>query len=153
MKEEAVTYFFRLPVNTEQQAGQEQEAEDDEVARAARRALPANDPNKVTGVGATPAKVAFGGGGTSRTSAAAASDDGPGSDGEEADTGSAAAFLADAMVDTPSTPDEARLQYSSPDSGGAAGGTTSDPYADQDVGRNDPCPCGSGQKYKKCHGG
>ncbi|MBK8980293.1 MAG: YchJ family protein [Planctomycetes bacterium] len=21
------------------------------------------------------------------------------------------------------------------------------------VGRNDPCPCGSGRKYKKCHGG
>lgn len=21
-----------------------------------------------------------------------------------------------------------------------------------DVGRNDPCPCGSGKKYKKCHG-
>jgi preprotein translocase subunit SecA len=20
------------------------------------------------------------------------------------------------------------------------------------VGRNDPCPCGSGKKYKKCHG-
>jgi uncharacterized protein YecA (UPF0149 family) len=20
------------------------------------------------------------------------------------------------------------------------------------VGRNDPCPCGSGAKYKKCHG-
>jgi hypothetical protein len=20
------------------------------------------------------------------------------------------------------------------------------------VGRNDPCPCGSGRKYKKCHG-
>ncbi|MDZ4179951.1 MAG: preprotein translocase subunit SecA [Coriobacteriia bacterium] len=26
----------------------------------------------------------------------------------------------------------------------------SDPYAD--VGRNDPCPCGSGKKFKKCHG-
>lgn len=26
----------------------------------------------------------------------------------------------------------------------------SDPFAD--VGRNDPCPCGSGKKYKKCHG-
>ncbi len=25
-----------------------------------------------------------------------------------------------------------------------------DPYAD--AGRNDPCPCGSGKKYKKCHG-
>jgi preprotein translocase subunit SecA len=23
---------------------------------------------------------------------------------------------------------------------------------DADVGRNDPCPCGSGKKYKKCHG-
>jgi len=22
----------------------------------------------------------------------------------------------------------------------------------RDVGRNDPCPCGSGQKFKKCHG-
>lgn len=24
--------------------------------------------------------------------------------------------------------------------------------ASDDVGRNDPCPCGSGKKYKKCHG-
>jgi len=24
--------------------------------------------------------------------------------------------------------------------------------SDKDVGRNDPCPCGSGKKYKKCHG-
>ena len=24
--------------------------------------------------------------------------------------------------------------------------------ADEKVGRNDPCPCGSGKKYKKCHG-
>jgi preprotein translocase subunit SecA len=23
---------------------------------------------------------------------------------------------------------------------------------DAKVGRNDPCPCGSGKKYKKCHG-
>ncbi|MEE9100227.1 MULTISPECIES: SEC-C metal-binding domain-containing protein [Pseudomonas] len=22
----------------------------------------------------------------------------------------------------------------------------------KDVGRNDPCPCGSGNKFKKCHG-
>jgi preprotein translocase subunit SecA len=25
-----------------------------------------------------------------------------------------------------------------------------DPYAN--VGRNDPCPCGSGKKFKRCHG-
>jgi preprotein translocase subunit SecA len=24
--------------------------------------------------------------------------------------------------------------------------------ANGEVGRNDPCPCGSGKKYKKCHG-
>jgi preprotein translocase subunit SecA len=23
--------------------------------------------------------------------------------------------------------------------------------SDDKVGRNDPCPCGSGKKYKKCH--
>jgi len=23
----------------------------------------------------------------------------------------------------------------------------------KEAGRNDPCPCGSGKKYKKCHGG
>ncbi|MGQ0658820.1 MAG: SEC-C metal-binding domain-containing protein [Chromatiales bacterium] len=24
--------------------------------------------------------------------------------------------------------------------------------AHRNVGRNDPCPCGSGRKFKKCHG-
>ena len=26
------------------------------------------------------------------------------------------------------------------------------PWVGQKIGRNDPCPCGSGLKYKKCHG-
>jgi preprotein translocase subunit SecA len=37
----------------------------------------------------------------------------------------------------------------------AGGDSTSGPKtvsAGQKVGRNDPCPCGSGKKYKKCHG-
>ncbi|MDA0330147.1 MAG: SEC-C metal-binding domain-containing protein [Gemmatimonadetes bacterium] len=25
-------------------------------------------------------------------------------------------------------------------------------HAENEPGRNDPCPCGSGKKYKKCHG-
>ncbi len=29
---------------------------------------------------------------------------------------------------------------------------SNDPYKDRNIGRNDPCPCGSGKKYKKCHG-
>jgi preprotein translocase subunit SecA len=32
---------------------------------------------------------------------------------------------------------------------GAAG---SDPFAGQGISRNAPCPCGSGEKYKHCHG-
>ncbi|MEE9199185.1 MAG: preprotein translocase subunit SecA [Dehalococcoidia bacterium] len=42
--------------------------------------------------------------------------------------------------------------------GAAAGGGASQgkgggaPVAVRKVGRNDPCPCGSGKKYKKCHG-
>ncbi|MBS1962026.1 MAG: preprotein translocase subunit SecA [Bdellovibrionales bacterium] len=37
--------------------------------------------------------------------------------------------------------------------GGPAGGGSSGYVGDVDkVGRNDPCPCGSGKKYKKCHG-
>ncbi|NJN77681.1 MAG: hypothetical protein HC803_04585 [Saprospiraceae bacterium] len=25
-------------------------------------------------------------------------------------------------------------------------------YKNNKIGRNEPCPCGSGKKYKKCHG-
>ena len=30
--------------------------------------------------------------------------------------------------------------------------TSGDPYAGMNLSRNAPCPCGSGQKYKHCHG-
>jgi preprotein translocase subunit SecA len=69
--------------------------------------------------------------------------------------------------DVPSAMQDARAQaarqrQASIQSQGAAGGQPApvktstivkdkdDPFAD--VGRNDPCPCGSGKKYKKCHG-
>ena len=32
------------------------------------------------------------------------------------------------------------------------GGKSSKPATSDKVGRNDPCPCGSGKKYKRCHG-
>jgi preprotein translocase subunit SecA len=36
---------------------------------------------------------------------------------------------------------------------GGDGSTGATPVAiGQKTGRNDPCPCGSGKKYKKCHG-
>jgi preprotein translocase subunit SecA len=46
-----------------------------------------------------------------------------------------------------------QLQYSAPSEGGGVEhrrGANDDPFAN--VGRNDMCPCGSGRKYKRCHG-
>ncbi len=49
-----------------------------------------------------------------------------------------------------------RLQYSAPSvDGGTHVETTRSSAAGDDysrVGRNDPCPCGSGRKFKRCHG-
>ena len=41
-----------------------------------------------------------------------------------------------------------------PQAGGSltVGSPTGDPFAGQGISRNAPCPCGSGQKYKHCHG-
>jgi preprotein translocase subunit SecA len=38
------------------------------------------------------------------------------------------------------------------DMSNAANFVKSNAHNDDKVGRNDPCPCGSGKKYKKCHG-
>ncbi len=43
------------------------------------------------------------------------------------------------------------VQSSNPSSS-RPGGTSADAQFGGKVGRNDPCPCGSGKKYKKCHG-
>jgi ectoine hydroxylase-related dioxygenase (phytanoyl-CoA dioxygenase family) len=48
-----------------------------------------------------------------------------------------------------------RSQTPEPARNGRAGGPTrnpNDPSSWGKVGRNDPCPCGSGRKYKQCHG-
>jgi preprotein translocase subunit SecA len=49
----------------------------------------------------------------------------------------------------PRTPDVANLQTNRGEDGGRAQLPAS---SEKTVGRNDPCPCGSGRKYKKCHG-
>ncbi len=44
-------------------------------------------------------------------------------------------------------------QYSSTGGGGQDRNQKTEPVrVDKKVGRNDPCPCGSGKKYKNCHG-
>ncbi len=49
---------------------------------------------------------------------------------------------------TPQTTNEAELTTNAP----AGGGAKPVPSAAPKVGRNDPCPCGSGKKYKNCCG-
>ena len=46
------------------------------------------------------------------------------------------------------------VTYTAPDESGAPQTTSLEPVLHQNklVGRNEPCPCGSGKKYKQCHG-
>ncbi len=44
------------------------------------------------------------------------------------------------------------LQFLGGNGGGNGAGKPTPVAAGPKVGRNDPCPCGSGKKYKKCHG-
>jgi preprotein translocase subunit SecA len=77
---------------------------------------------------------------------------------EQAETGQSAATRAtgpQAVAPEGLEPRRPRqLQYSAPAEGGGVethGDASLDPYAS--VGRNDLCPCGSGRKFKRCHGG
>ena len=45
-----------------------------------------------------------------------------------------------------------RFEQSGPPTLGAGDGPTKPITAEEKVGRNEPCPCGSGKKYKHCHG-
>ncbi len=45
-----------------------------------------------------------------------------------------------------------RFEQSGPPTLGAGDGPTKPITSDEKVGRNEPCPCGSGKKYKHCHG-
>jgi preprotein translocase subunit SecA len=51
--------------------------------------------------------------------------------------------------------DTSRLKVSRPDYFGHSTSTAQKPspvHVEKKIGRNDPCPCGSGKKYKQCHG-
>ena len=43
-------------------------------------------------------------------------------------------------------------QLSHQDDDTAAAAALAEETGERKVGRNDPCPCGSGKKYKQCHG-
>ncbi len=52
----------------------------------------------------------------------------------------------------PDSDDDNMVYHGSREAGDEARGADTIRRQGDKVGRNDPCPCGSGQKYKKCHG-
>ncbi|MBW3661486.1 MAG: preprotein translocase subunit SecA [Actinobacteria bacterium] len=180
VKDEAVTYFFHLPVRRE-----------DEEARQAQEAAQRGEVKLDTGAAA---RVAVQSGRTGEAPAPTTAAPTPGGNGsgdgaaekaipgirfeepkqparlsysgtdENAGTGSAGASYtvgdgtATSASDGAPPPSPRQQGPARTDEGGtvrriAAGGTYTkgdDEFAN--VGRNDPCPCGSGKKFKKCHG-
>lgn len=67
-------------------------------------------------------------------------------------------FSAISSINTQTTtspkPSPSKLILSGPESSSvdSSSKNTGKKSTDEKVGRNDPCPCGSGKKYKKCHG-
>jgi preprotein translocase subunit SecA len=168
LKEEAVTYFFRLPIN--RQGGAE---------GGGQPGGPATGGTGAGGNGATPT------GGDGPTDAGDGAGPGPGAadagDGAEGPDDADGRDRVAAAIPLAEGDRGSRLTYRS--GGGsadysvasAASSTSTDASgrevekrqdgstvrrvsagatytADERVGRNDPCPCGSGQKYKRCHG-
>jgi preprotein translocase subunit SecA len=163
LKEEATTYFFRLPVK--------REGEEAAAGAAPAPASPAAAPT--AGAGRTPAAAGTApdpsggdGGGDdgsadhgapTREDVAAAiplgdSRSGPRLTYRSGSTSGSANYTVSAGAAT-STDDRGRTVEQREDGSTvrrvAAGGTYT---ADEKVGRNEPCPCGSGKKFKRCHG-
>ncbi|GLZ10303.1 protein translocase subunit SecA [Actinomadura sp. NBRC 104425] len=132
IKEESVGYLFNLEVEVEEQPQSKVGAAPVEVSKTA----PAKDAEEE----------------------AAASEEGEEpEEPEKADKGEGGEHEAPAIrakgLEKPQRPK--KLDYSAPTVDGEGGvehhsEAAADPYAG--VGRNDPCPCGSGKKFKRCHG-
>ncbi|QFG24022.1 preprotein translocase subunit SecA [Actinomadura sp. WMMB 499] len=126
IKEESVGYLFNLEVEVEEQP-------------------------QAPKVGAAPVSVAKSSPAGTAEDEAAEEETEDGAKAEE-DTEEAPAIVAKGLGE-PDRPK--KLEYSAPTVDGEGGVEThseeqDDPYAG--VGRNDPCPCDSGKKFKRCHG-
>ena len=166
IKEETVTHLFHVRV----QAVPPQEAEPQAAAgQAVESPVERTQPNAVVTPAAAPAppateriptRPARGNGAAGRgpgTGRHAVPDAVPDADAAAA-TGALPAVLGGARRSQP------ELQYSGPaedgtatrsrtgGSGGSGGGGVARGTGGAEPGRNRPCPCGSGRKYKHCHG-
>jgi len=160
IREESVGYLFNLKVDVQDNPIVEEtpvDAVDEaEVAPGARprgagrgRAVPAGAP---AAGGGTAGGGRAGGGRAGRGAA------GGGAAGSGAAGGGAVGSGAGLPPGLAKPKRPARLEYSAPTIDGAADGverrvdSASGGGEFGRVGRNEPCPCGSGRKYKRCHG-
>ena len=146
VKEEAVTYFFRLPVRHEGEAaaGDGQRGPQVTAASAAATAAASSQgaaPTKQDVAEAIPLEQSDASGQLTYRSGASAAGSASYSVGGGQSTATASTDAAGRTVEQREDGTTVRRI--------ASGSTYT---ADEKVGRNDPCPCGSGQKYKKCHG-
>jgi preprotein translocase subunit SecA len=135
IKEEATGYFFNLPVQVEATA------EPDGGQGNGRRGKPAISRPALRDQpqAAQPARLSY----TSSTTTGAASGGAPG----------ASYAVGAGQTSTAGAGSGGGAGGPSPRQQASAAAATGPQQATSDkVGRNEPCPCGSGLKYKKCHG-
>ncbi|HEX2028376.1 MAG TPA: preprotein translocase subunit SecA [Nitriliruptorales bacterium] len=163
IRQEAATYFFHVPIKPEEAAAAPARVEQPAVAG------PADEPGRDA-----PAHPSAAAASSDHETVGAPSGNG------QAETEAAADAAGVKLPELPSEESEADLTYvsstsSSPRAHTPAGGaqpTARDGAAEpagrgptvrqlqvggqrtvaEKVGRNDPCPCGSGKKFKRCHG-
>ncbi|MGI9018049.1 MAG: preprotein translocase subunit SecA [Euzebya sp.] len=135
IKEEATGYFFNLPVRR-----------DDQLAAPTNGAAPATADNGQDQVASPRPPVRR----PSLDAAAARPMEAQlsytSSETSGAKRGGSSSYTVDSRPATAAAPGSAKESANA-----AAAATGSIRNADK-VGRNDPCPCGSGEKYKRCHG-
>ena len=164
VKEEATTYFFRLPIKRDESGADTGSPDPGDGGGEGPRVSAAS---AAATAAAAPARVAAGG-------------DEAGGDGEVdaqrqvaeaipleersggtqltyrsggAGGGSSSYLAGGDGTSTTTTDDRGREVVRREDGSTVRRVSAGSTYvADDKVGRNDPCPCGSGQKYKRCHG-
>ncbi|MDP9395592.1 MAG: preprotein translocase subunit SecA [Actinomycetota bacterium] len=160
IKEESVGYLFNLEVQVEETA--------DVGGLEAAQAAPADLDDAPAETSATPAEPVAGGVGLVGAAGDPVTADDVVVEGAASRTGPSTRAMARADGGRPhpqvrakglEAPRPARLEYTAPTVDGEAGvqHRTADIAAAAgedfgDVARNAPCPCGSGKKYKRCHG-
>ncbi len=147
LKEEATTYFLRVPVNrkeADESSGGGAGAGDAPSGGGAPARTPAASGGRGVGAaipltdGRDRAKLTYRSASSTPTRSAGAG---------------STSYTVDGGASTTAQDEQGRTVEQREDGSTVRRVSAGDTYtADEKVGRNDPCPCGSGQKFKRCHG-